>query len=161
METLPGIETEVVRSSCGDPTPIPSPTPTPTPGAKCHDGSSPVNGKCVGGDRMTLDIRPPNEGSIWYFWYFPQIGRVNNGVLTKIFNPNPNILSIIKIGHGSADCHNPNAVLVLNSGSSTEDMQSIFNTRTPSLPIWISSCLVSGEASGTISLVLTYTYQPS
>ena len=62
-----------------------------------------------------------------------------------LFSFRAHLIRKAKIGHGSADCHNPNAVVVLNSGSSTEDMQSIFNSRTPSLPIWIAFCIVSGK----------------
>lgn len=156
------------HATCGDPCPDgqerdPStgwcgPTPPPI---SCNGGNLRSDGRCEGKSAVSLTKMVPFQGFIPYVGVFPSIGIINDGILEGISNPNPFTISLIKAGNSSDECGDSEAVIRLGSGADTADMQSLYNSARPNLPVGITSCIsIAGTAPQSILVDVTYSYGP-
>lgn len=100
------------------------------------------------------------EGKIPYEGRFPIFDSPSNGVLKKVRGANGYpFLRFVKPGHDTGDCDQPNATVQLNPGEelSTADMQALYGSETPALPIYFYACAgPSTQLYDRIPINLTY-----
>lgn len=111
---------------------------TRTPGvdlAWYSDTVPPSTAGTVHAATVTMTAQPPVEGYVPFLGYFGG-GPGNTSILTKVSNPPGGpTLRFLKPGHGSQDCGNASAVILLTPGETMQakDMQALWGSKTPSL----------------------------
>jgi len=104
------------------------------------------------------------EGFIPYLGRFPTAGNLPSGTLRKVslHSAWPALL-FVKPGRSTADCGDPNAVVLLAPGTSltAAEMTELYGAETPDLPIVFLACL--GQATPTLydSIPIRLTYRPN
>ncbi len=119
------------------------------------------------------NVVPPDNGTpvpVPYATTFPSFGTID-GNLIKVQNPTPNpfnsnpvTLAFLKPGHSSLECNTASSIIVLTPGSvmSSGDMQTLFGSSTPKLPVLFLACISTPQAPITpdfVSLDVTYTHK--
>jgi hypothetical protein len=96
---------------------------------------------------MTFDLRLIRqivyEGHIPYLGRFPTAGYLPSGTLRKVsLGSTFPALLFVKPGESTADCGDPNAVVLLAPGNSltAAEMTELFGSETPDLPIVFLAC---------------------
>jgi len=134
--------------------------------AACNNGQPSNTGGSSKTDTYTFNLARQQvyQGPIPYASIFGGRPLPIYGNLIQIRNPNAFRIGLLLAGHNSSECFsNPNAVLVLSSGSKTtpENMKSIYGQTTPSLPVTIAACVESGATVlDSLPVTLTYTHEP-
>lgn len=113
-----------------------------------------------------LQSQPVWEGNLPYTGTF---GYGTNGHLTKIELPSGLsnvILMLVKGGHDTSECNDPDAVVILRPGQSTtsDDMASIYGIPAPPLPVPIVACVAKDPplpVLDSVPVLLSYKYVPS
>jgi Fibronectin type III domain/FG-GAP-like repeat len=101
---------------------------------------------------MSLTRQPIVSGFVPYLGRFPPLVSID-GYLKEIrFLGSGAIgtveaLLLVKLGYSTLDCGNPDAVIVVRKDQSTTDMQALFGSPTPRLPVDIVACLAQGSPS--------------
>lgn len=92
---------------------------------------------------LNLNRQEISQGMIPYFGRFPVFGSIPNGKLIKVklLSQWPT-LHFLKPGFNNSDCNQSNAVVVLNPSSelSSSQMETLFGSTKPSLPIDFVAC---------------------
>jgi hypothetical protein len=112
-----------------------------------------------------MDRQPIYQGYIPYTLKFPAFGSID-GQLLEIANIRPDIdtdpitLLIVLAGRSTGDCGNANAVVLLPPGkhSTPSDMEKIFGSKTPRLPVSIVSCIGTPTVKDRPREPITLTY---
>jgi hypothetical protein len=95
-------------------------------------------------------------------WWTSFGNGIYAGRLQAIANPTSNwfVIYLLKVGHYSSECANADAVVPLAPGASTSDMQSLYGTSNPLLPVPIVACAGGGRTlpPSTFPISVTYTH---
>ncbi|HEY5551590.1 MAG TPA: hypothetical protein VIK52_06870, partial [Opitutaceae bacterium] len=108
-----------------------------------------------------LRRQPVWDGPVPYAAVFPELPIVGNVV--RIANPNAFTIDIVKGGHSTTECFtNPSSAVRLSPKGSTtsKDLQDIYSSASPSLPVSVSACIENGaNVPDLVPLTVTYTYK--
>jgi hypothetical protein len=132
--------------------PAPPPPPPPPPGTLTDTATA----------YMTRQGGYPGDG-VPIAWAVGFGSGIYAGALKGIQNPPSNNFAIylVKAGHYSSECQDPNAVITLGPGQATSDMTSLYGVSAPALPIPIVAC--AGALGVTVPTVfpisVTYSHQ--
>jgi hypothetical protein len=131
--------------------PAPPPPPPVTPGPITSTTTTFMTQQSNAGDGVPI---------AW--WDSFGVG-IPSGTLQSITNLGTNNFNIylVRAGHFSSECQDPNAVITLGPGQTTSNMTSLYGTASPALPIPIVAC--AGAAGVTVPSVflisVTYRHQ--
>lgn len=107
-----------------------------------------------------LTREPIVSGPIPYTGAFPALGNPLDGTLTEIRSPdwNPS-LQFVKVGHSTTECGMPDAVVLLEPGGDLgpDELDGIYGTGTPSLPVSFLACAGPGPLLDQIPINISYT----
>jgi hypothetical protein len=111
-------------------------------------------------DSWLAQAQPIIQGFRPFVARFPAIGSLQ-GVLKEISNPNSSVtLLFVKAGRNTTECHKPDAVVALAPGETLkeDDLQKIFNSKTPGLPVYFVACVASAIANSPLAINIRYRY---
>jgi hypothetical protein len=117
--------------------------------------------------RIYLSREIVREGNVPYIGSFPAIGTVREGRLLSLELPADAVrngierVSFLRAGESTTDCTRPRSVVTLEPGqrTSASDLEAIFLTESPALPIGLVACALASTIVDRIPITVRYSYR--
>lgn len=135
----------------------PAPEPERETGAEIREADT----------RIYLTRRIVFEGNVPYTGSFPALGTVHDGHLLSLELPSDAArsgivrVSFLRAGESTTDCTRAGSIVTLEPGQSTSasDLEAIFLTESPPLPIGLLACALASAPVDRIPIVVRYSYR--